>query len=715
MELQDNKYVKTDGLLWEGVLKSVAKSPNKLQPIFEALTNSIESLALLKRNSPGITGKIAIELHYHKSLFSETGGGADFDKIVVRDNGVGFDDENFGRVFVYKDNRKGFNNRGSGRLQYLHYFEKTTISSVFCDKDACLRRDFILSKSPKYIEQNATIFHVGTKPSGAAIKETTITFSEPIDDKDKSFYEELDVHDLKEIVINRYMMALCSQRGNLPEIVIEKYYDSGLQDSASISIDDIPELDKQETFVVHYSKMSDDLKRVEKDWNSSENFTLSAYRIGCDKLNHNAIRVTSKNEVIDNIKIKLENLKNDDHIDNKRYLFFLSSPHIDELDGDVRGEELAFLTKTEYKKNAKEYGYADKKILMDDLEGQVNDRISSMYDEIKKKADDKIAEIKKLQEMFLLSEETLQDLRISINDSSDKILEKIYAADAKTVANKDAEIKNIIDSLDALNPADKDKTEYQENFEKTVMELVNNITIQDRTTLSRYVARRKLILELYDKILNNKLHVQNDGSRSNDEALLHNLIFQQKSDNPSDSDLWIVNEDFVYFKGCSELRLCDIEINGVKLLKEEITAEEETYLKSLGEDRTTKRPDVLLFPEEGKCILVEFKTPSENVGFHLGQINRYASLIRNFSHDDYQIDTFYGYLIGEGINSQEVQAFDSDYKHSYQFDYLFRPAKTVVGQYGRTPGSLYSEILSYSTLYKRALKRNEIFIKKIGL
>lgn len=714
MELHDNTFIKTEGLLWEGVLKSVAKSPNKLQPIFEAVTNSLESLTLLKRTNPQSVGEITIEFHYNKTLFSDTDNKVVFDTIVIRDNGVGFDDENFDRVFRYKDIRKGFNNRGSGRLQFLHYFDKTQIASVFQNGNDFLQREFTLSKSKRFVaDNNATIYYIGTKPSDVAKLETIVTFSIPLDDKDKSYYEEIDIHDLKDIIINRYMMVLCSQRNSLPEIKIDKYYNSELHDSTAITIDDIPELDKHETFGINYSKISKDLKRVEKDYTHSENFTISAYKIGYDKLKHNSIKVTSKNEVIDNVKIKLENLKNDDFIDNKRYLFFISSPYIDELDGDVRGDDIVFLTKTEFKKNAKEYGYADDKILLDDIEEQVNDRISSMYDEIKKKAEDKVEEIKKLTEMFLLNEETVKELRISINDSSDKILEKIYSADAKIVANQDAEIKNIIDTLDALNPTDKE--EYQENFEKLVSELVYNIPLQDRTTLSRYVARRKLILDLYDKILDNKLSVQNDGSRNNDEALLHNLIFRQKSDNPSDSDLWIINEDFIYFKGCSENRLCDIKIGEEKLFKQEFNDKEEEYLKSLGENRETKRPDVLLFPEEGKCIIIEFKNPTENVGFHLGQINRYASLIRNFSSDDIQINTFYGYLIGEGINNQEVQAFDSDYIPSYQFDYLYRPAKRVVGEYGRTDGSLYTEILSYRTLQKRAAKRNEIFIKKIGL
>ncbi|MCL2312878.1 MAG: ATP-binding protein [Firmicutes bacterium] len=714
MELHDNTFIKTEGLLWEGVLKSVAKSPNKLQPIFEAVTNSLESLILLKRTNPQSIGEITIEIHYNKTLFSDTDDKVDFDKIIVKDNGVGFDDENFDRVFRYKDIRKGFNNRGSGRLQFLHYFDKTQVVSIFQNGSEFLQREFTLSKSKRFVvDNNATIYYIGMKPSDVAKLETLVTFSIPLDDKDKSYYEEINIHELKEIIINRYMMVLCSQRNSLPEIKIYKYYNSELQDSATITIEDIPELDKQETFGIYYSKMSKDLKRIERNYSRSENFTVSAYKIGNDKLKHNSIKVTSKNEVIDNIKIKLENLKNDDFIDNKRYLFFISSPYIDELDGDVRGDDIVFLTKTDFKKSAKEYGYIDDKILLDDIEEQVNDRISVMYDEIKKKAQDKVEEIKKLTEMFLLNEETVKELRISINDSNDKILEKIYAADSKIVANQDAEIKNIIDTLDSLNPADKE--EYQENFEKLISELVYNIPLQDRTTLSRYVARRKLILDLYYKILNKKLNIQNDGSRNNDEALLHNLIFRQKSNNPSDSDLWIINEDFIYFKGCSEQRLCDVKMGKLSLFKKEFEAKEEEYLKSLGENRLEERPDILLFPEEGKCIIIELKNPNRNIGLHLNEITHYASLIRNFTVDEFQIDTFYGYLIGEGINHQDVRTYDGDFKPSYQFDYMFRPAKTIPGEYGRKDGSLYTEILSYTTLHKRASKRNEIFIKKIGL
>jgi hypothetical protein len=69
--------------------------------------------------------------------------------------------------------------------------------------------------------------------------------------------------------------------------------------------------------------------------------------------------------------------------------------------------------------------------------------------------------------------------------------------------------------------------------------------LQNRTALTRYVARRKLVLELFGKIIDEQLAIQQTDEKSIDEKLLHNLIFQQSSNNPGESDLWLINEDFI--------------------------------------------------------------------------------------------------------------------------------------------------------------------------
>ena len=163
------------------------------------------------------------------------------------------------------------------------------------------------------------------------------------------------------------------------------------------------------------------------------------------------------------------------------------------------------------------------------------------------------------------------------------------------------------------------------------------------------------ILDLFEKILDRKLKTQIDNTNNYDEALIHNLLFQQQSQDSENSDLWIINEDFIYFKGSSEKQLSKLEIKGKKVFKTKFTDEETRYLSSLGENRKIKRPDVLLFPEEGKCIIIEFKTPDANVSEHLTQIDFYANLIRNYTEDKFQFTTFYGYLIGENIENKDVR------------------------------------------------------------
>jgi len=346
----------------------------------------------------------------------------------------------------------------------------------------------------------------------------------------------------------------------------------------------------------------------------------------------------------------------------------------------------------------------------------VDIEIRTLYPEMdllrKKHADD----LDSLKNMFLLSEEAIRNVRISPNDSDAKVLSKIYEFEAHKRANVDAEIKVAFDKLTKLSP---NSESYQEDLEKEVNQLAKMIPQQNKNALVHYVARRKLLLDLFGKVINNEIDALKETEdaekkRIQREAMVHNLLFKQGSDDPGTSDLWIVGEDFIYFKGYSETKLCDVVYNGSKLFKEEFKVEEERYLESLGENRLTKRPDVLLFPEEGKCIIVELKSTAVNASDHLHQIDKYAGLIRNYTVDAVQITTFYGYLLGEKIESRDVQGAVSAYQHSYQFDYLYRPGTPVIGFDGRSNGSIYSEVLRYSTLLERAQQRNKAFIGKIG-
>lgn len=127
----------------------------------------------------------------------------------------------------------------------------------------------------------------------------------------------------------------------------------------------------------------------------------------------------------------------------------------------------------------------------------------------------------------------------------------------------------------------------------------------------------------------------------------------------------------------------------------------------------SKRPDVLLFPEENKAIIIEFKAPDVNVSEHLTQIDFYASILLNYTIEDLQLTTFYGYLIGEEIEDRDVRGRVSRFEYSPKFSYWFRPSEKVINFNNGPEGNLYTEVIKYSTLLERARSRNQIFIDKL--
>ena len=121
-------------------------------------------------------------------------------------------------------------------------------------------------------------------------------------------------------------------------------------------------------------------------------------------------------------------------------------------------------------------------------------------------------------------------------------------------------------------------------------------------------------------------------------------------------------------------------------------------MNSLGEKRLNKRPDILLFPSEHKCVIIELKSLDANVSDYLGQITQYASFIRSYTTDDFRIDTFYGYLVGEALEPKDVRAVDNDFKFDPKFNFCYRPYKSIA-HLGDDTGSQDGAMMCFECLY----------------
>lgn len=694
MELNTLGYLKNEYVFFPAILEEIGKNNNLLQPLFEAFTNALEAIRQLKTDSK--TEKIKVKVYYDPELFEENRA---MNKIVIEDTGIGFNDEEFQRFLTYKDNQKGYHNRGSGRLQYIQFFQTAEFESVFREGDHFKMRKFVMSKNNKFLQERAIVYlesYENVKSTGSS---TSLTLRNLINAKDKAAYN-ITLENYKEEIIRHYIQYFCANREQLPQITLEGYRGNELIQTLHVSDADIPAVDSSMDFTLNYQSVIEGEYRQK---NTSETFMLHAFKIPRNKFPKNILTLTSKGEIVDekDFQLGLVGLTPEDYLDNCRFLFLVSSPYIDMRDGDLRGQ-------LKIPRKGKEIDLFDEDVIfLDDIEQEAKATILQMYPEIARKAEDMANRLSSLKEMFLIEDDYMKG--IGIIDSEEKILEKVYMHESKKAAKKDAELKKQFDELLNLDPTAKD---YDKSLNQIATSLAKEIPHQNRAALTHYVARRRLVLELFSQVLNRKLQMQKQ-KRNEDEKLLHNLLFAQRTGSPVESDLWVLNEDYILFKGVSESEVRNITINGEKIFKEDLTPEEEKFVNANREKRLTKRPDVLLFPAEEKCIIIEFKTPKTNVADHLAEINYYSSLILNLTKDKFPFKQFYGYLIGETLEPLDIRFNDSDFINAAHFDFSFRPAKRIVGEFKNFDGTLYTEVIKYSTLLERAKARNRAFIDKL--
>jgi len=700
--LVPNEYIRGQGVYYAGAIKAIKKSSDELQGLWEAVTNSFESLA--ETNSRD--GYIVIRFFYsNNGMYKDI---YDFCKLEVEDNGVGFNNTNFERFIQLKDDRKGPKNRGSGRVQILHSFDKTEYQSLFIHEGKLYRRSFVLSKANDFIQNNAIIRYIRTVQEKSGLP-STLMICTGVLDKSKA-YDQISASEFKATFISHYLPYLCSIRSDMPQITIECYLNEERIESESISAQDIPAEDKTSDISINYSHFNSNDNKIERI-DKSEKFTLRCFRLPNEQLPENKISIISKGEMVSGINLSFELLREKDSIDQHRYLVFLEGQYFDDIAGDTRGD-LLIPTNDDLKNNEQLFEYDQNYITLDSISSVTNDEFKKQYPEIAKKEKDFLDDLASLEKMFLLDREATKRSasKLGINATPEKLLKSIYDLDSETAARADAKIKQLVDDLEGITPTNDN---YETDLGNRINDLVRLIPIQNRTDITHYVARRKIVLDVFQKALDRQLEMQKKAERNIDEKILHNILFQQSSEDPGSSDLWIINEDFIYFKGCSENRLFDIKIDDERIFRDEFSAEEEAYLTSLGEDRKKKRPDILLFPDEGKCIIIEFKNPNVNVSEYLQQIPKYASWIGKYTKDKFFTHTFYGYLIGQSIEPQDVLSVDAEYIADSHFKFLFKPSQKLYFGETREKGSLYTEVIQYSVLLERAKMRNKIFIDKL--
>lgn len=339
---------------------------------------------------------------------------------------------------------------------------------------------------------------------------------------------------------------------------------------------------------------------------------------------------------------------------------------------------------------------------------QMSAEIYSDIIDLKKEQSTKVEEIARNHGISL---DIAKKANIRLSDNDKQITDKLYKTQAEYLSKENQKIRKVFNELNTLNPTSDN---YQSDLESKSSELLEMIPQQNKEELGRYVIRREMVAEVLKKILAQELDCQMEkpkkGKKRDKEGLIHDLIFKRKDKSTEQlNDLWVLSEEYIHFDGCSDVPLNQIEsVEGVKLLKD--IPQEQIDKYGLKPDR---RPDIFLYAEEGKCVLVELKAPDSDLSDHLNQMGKYCNLIANFSA--IKIEKFYCYLIGENINRIDLPG---DYDATVNGDWIKTNQPIRSFEDGKEEIKIASsqiEVIKLSSIHTRAHRRNKSFADKLGL
>jgi hypothetical protein len=700
----------------DGMLDLIPKSRRPLAPIFEAVSNAFEAISDRRRSTGWAQrGDVTIKF-YFSGLLPET---RTLERIEISDNGIGFDDTNFARFETFLDRTKGFNNRGSGRVQILHFARNIEVTSHYHQGEGVMCRHF--QCSPRTFITNSTVEPAATSaPIGS-----TITLSDfALNDEARVLFDALTLVDLRNAIKSHFLLRLHLARiedlATAPVLMIAFFKNSKLDDETNLVPADIPEPETGD-IDVHYVRLKDP-QAEEIEWlvqpSHSEGLHWAHFKLAAEELPENGVMLCSKGVAID--RVRFDGLKKAEAVDGYR---FLTAVHGDVLS---RGENVSHAVDkfTLPKRADTEKAIRDGSLFFDpnqdilffdDIEDAVENALPSIYADLYALKAEQQTDVAAIAAAHGISPEIVRATKIGLNDTEKQITEKLFRKQSEELAEQSLKIKKLFEALDCLDPSSDN---YQTELEAKSSELLGLIPEQNKQELSRYVIRRQMVAKVLGKIIDGAIApvAKPKKARSQKprlqgkEALIHDLIIRRGGVTSQPHDLWVLSEEFVHFEGCSNHRIDQIkDSHGGKLLRDVSEATIEAY-----GIRTKVMPDIFLFADEGQCILIELKAPDVNLSEYLNQLPMYCNLIANFSLKP--ITRFYCYLIGEVLNPIEI---GGDYRQTADGDFVRRADYSIMryenGRQDEEIGKAHIEIIKLSAIHKRALRRNKSFADRLGI
>lgn len=520
---------------------------NGVFTIFEAVVNSIQS------NSKNILVELKTEKEKQTSF-------QNIDKkekyilkeVTITDDGYGFNDENFESFKKINSTYKlKLGGKGVGRLTWLKVFENIEIESVYKQEKKYFFRKILFNlcdevKEIEFRELNSN--EKNQVKTTIKFRKLKVDFSDKFPTTAETLGEKILYHCLSYLIEGVFEITI---KDGITEYKCKNEY---LKQLGQDIKKDIIKINAEEFEIIYIP--------IDKEKQSRHKISL----------------IANKREV--KSRIMIEELLNSSFEINglqKNILVFVSGNYLDENVSEDRtrflfpDEECLFLSENE-------------------IIETVSKKIIEIFDEpinrIKKKNEEKVNDF--LSKYPYYKSIFQQDNSI-INEMNDKTTnEQLEEKFEKIVRKKRKEVRFNIKNV-------KLEGEYQSKFE----EITKNIELLNQLDLSKYVLHRKLVLELYDKILQKK----EEDSNYFYEKDLHNLIFpMKKSGEEIDYDqhnLWLLDDRLAYNKFLAS----DLPFKKIK------NTENNERADILIFDKPMAFSDKDIEDNHSNVIVVEFKRP----------------------------------------------------------------------------------------------------------
>ncbi len=640
---------------------------NTLLPLYEAIVNSIQAIEEDSTIKNGVIEIDVIRSSQKEIGFDITDTLPDIIDFCIKDNGIGFNEKNYESFnFAHSTYKLKKGGKGIGRFTWLRAFNKVEIESIFYDNDNWQLRQFNFEPTKTGIEK-----HSLDKDSKKTERYTII--------KLKGLKEEYrkwcnnNSEDIALKIIGHCFVYFLNQ--NCPRILIN---DLGKQ----IIVNDLFNL-----FTMGQVKT--------KPVSIRENtFKLNIVKLYSNKLENKIHYCANTREVLDD-KISIEIPEFDDFLYDKNNKRFSIAVYVEGefLDNNVNDER----TTIAFSKGEIEF---PDQTTQEELRKAITEKIYSEFTEqIEELSIKRVAKVKKFVNQHprykqLLKYKSDELKKIPSNLTDEKMELELFKIQQSLELEVKKEASTVMKFISSEDDREKFSTAHQELYHK-IIDVGNS-------KLSEYVIHRKLVLDLLQKLLQDRAT----------ERAVHNLIFplQTFSDEIGfeDHNLWVIDDKLAYHKYLASDK---------KLKKVELT-----------NSTSNERPDIIVFNTPfafsndnkpySSIVLIEFKRPmrddysdEENP---IQQINRYAREIiegevkdkHNREFDFRKNTPIYAYIICDLTKKLKEYAKEGG----------FRPLPNGDGFFFFNDNyNMYIEIMSFDKILNDSRERNRVLFDKLNI